>query len=65
MSANLGMNNLYLDSDPVTKISGRRIKSLLAQTNTQKLMLDNHIKDLIKQAARHRSTRIKVKIVIF
>ena len=35
-------------------ISDRRIKNLPAQTNTQKLKLDNHIKDLIKQADRHQ-----------
>ena len=54
LSAHSGTNNLCLDSEPVISITDRRIKNLLAQTKMQKLMLDNHIKDLVRQDNRHK-----------
>ena len=39
--------------EPVISASDRRIKNLLAQISIQKIMLDNHIKDMTKMAERH------------
>ena len=39
--------------EPVLSASDRRIKNLLAQTSIEKMMLDNHIKDMTKMAERH------------
>ena len=35
---------------PVISASDRRIKNLLAQTSIEKMMLDNHIKEMTKMA---------------
>ena len=40
--------------EPVTTITDQRIKTLLAKTNMEKMMLDNSLKDLNKQAERHK-----------
>ena len=47
----LSAANLNIESDPIVSASDKRIKDLLAQTCMQKLMLDNHIKELVKQAS--------------
>ena len=39
--------------EPVLTITDRRIKTLVAQTNMEKMRLDTAIKDLDKQASRH------------
>ena len=39
--------------DPVLTITDKRIWTLLAQTNMEKMMLDNTIRDLNKQTERH------------
>ena len=39
--------------EPVLTITDNRIRTLLAQTNMEKMMLDNSIKDLNKQVERH------------
>ena len=54
LSANACIKNLSLDSEPVISINDRRIKNLITQTDMQKLMLDNHIKDLVMQVNRHK-----------
>ena len=46
--------NLNIESEPVTSANDKRIKHLLAQTCMQKLMLDSNIKELVKQANRHK-----------
>ena len=43
--------------EPVISASDRRIKNLLAQTTIEKMMLDNHIKEMIKMAERHSMSR--------
>ena len=40
-------------SEPVTKASVRRIRNLLAQTSTGKMMLDTHLNEMTKMAERH------------
>ena len=40
--------------EPVTAITDQRIKTLLAKTDMEKMMLDNSRKDLNKQAERHK-----------
>ena len=39
--------------DPVISASNKRIKNLLAQTSIEKIMLDNHIKEMTNMAERH------------
>ena len=46
--------NLDIKSDPVVVANDKIIKQLLAQTSMQKLILDSHIKELVKQANRHK-----------
>ena len=53
-AVSISATNLNIDSEPVLSASDKRIKHLLAQTCMQKFMLDNHIKDLEKQASRHK-----------
>ena len=48
--ADTGSQNMY---KPVLTITDNRIRTLLAQTNMEKMMLDNSIKDLNKQVERH------------
>ena len=40
-------------SEPVIKASDRRIRTLLAQTSTGKMMLDTHLTEMTKMAERH------------
>ena len=50
----LSATNLNIESDPVVSANDKRIKHLVAQTCMQKLMLDSHIKELVKQANGHK-----------
>ena len=40
-------------SEPVLKVTDRRIRSLLAKTTTNKMLLNSHIEELRKMAKRH------------
>ena len=53
MSAKMNTGFLNLE-EPVLLVTDRRIRNLMAQSNTEKMVLENTIKDLNKQAERHR-----------
>ena len=56
----LSANSAMLDlEEPVLTIADKRIRSLLAQSTTQKMLLDNTLKDLAKQAERHKEIQDK------
>ena len=49
------LNTSFLNQDePVLMITDKRIRNLMAQTNTEKMVLENTIRDLTKQADQHR-----------
>ena len=56
MSANGGMLDL---EEPVLVITDKRIRNLMAQSTTEKMVLENTLKDLDKQAQRHREIQDK------
>ena len=41
-------------ADPVTTAADRRIRNLLAQTSTGKIMLDTHLSEMTRMAERHK-----------
>ena len=56
----LSANNGILDlEEPVLSVGDKRIRSLMAQSTTEKMLLDNTLKDLTKQAQRHREIQDK------
>ena len=60
MSAKL--NNSFLNlEEPVLLVTDRRIRNLMAQSTTEKLVLENTLKDLNKQAERHREIQEGVR----
>ena len=56
LSANSGMLDL---EEPVLTIADKRIRNLMAQSTTEKMLLDNTLKDLTRQAERHREIQDK------
>ena len=40
-------------ADPVTTAADRRIRNLLAQISTGKVMLDNHLSEMTEMVERH------------
>ena len=41
-------------AEPVTTAADRRIRNLLAQTSTGKIMLDTHLSEMTRMAERHK-----------
>ena len=56
MSANGGLLDL---EEPVLVITDKRIRNLMAQSTTEKMVLENTLKDLDKQAERHKQIQDK------
>ena len=54
----LSANMIDLE-EPVLSIGDKRIRSLMAQCTTEKMLIDNTLKDLSKQAQRHREIQDK------
>ena len=52
-AAQMSANMLDLE-EPVLSISDKRIRSLIAQCTTEKMLVDNTLKDLSKQAIQTR-----------
>ena len=50
----MSANGLLDLEEPVLLVTDKRIRNLMAQSTTEKLVLENTLKDLHKQAERHR-----------
>ena len=50
----MSANGLLDLEEPVLLVTDRSIRNLMAQSTTEKLVLENTLKDLHKQAERHR-----------
>ena len=55
----MSANELLDLEEPVLEVTDKRIRNLMAQSTTEKMILENTLKDLNKQAERHRQIQDK------